>query len=369
MAKVVEFDGEEWLYYPTPRLDIALIRGTTADLDGNISIEDECVPLNMLETAMAVKSCGGKVIVQVKNVSGTKLPAAQVVIPGVFVDAVVPSAEPEKYHRQTKGIYTSSVLAGHVNIPLEEMPPLKLDVRKVIARRCFMELKKDTIVNLGIGIPELVSGVAAEEGVADAMTMSRENGTMGGVPGSKDTFGAATNAMAMLPITSNFDLYNGGNLSMAVQGLGECDAKGNINVSKFGDKLPGCGGFVDITQSTPLIVFAGTFTAGGAKLEVGDGKLTILQEGRVKKFKTAVQQITYSGEYGASIGQKALYVTERAVLELTDKGLMLTEIAPGVDLEKDILDQMEFRPLISENLKTMDPRIFTDGKMGFSFDD
>ena len=368
LIKVVEFDNEEWLYYPVPKLDIALIRGTTADQNGNISIEDECVPLNMLETALAVKSCGGKVIVQVKNISSTKLPASEIEIPGTFVDAVVQCSDPDKYHRQTKNIFYSSVYAGHVNIPIEDFKPLGLDVRKIIARRCFMELKEDALVNLGIGIPELVARIAAEEGVSDAMIMSCENGTIGGVPGANDTFGAAANAIGMISMNTNFDLYDGGNLSMAVQGLGECDSKGNINVSKFGAKLPGCGGFIDITQSTPLIIFAGTFTAGGTKIEIENGKLHILQEGKIKKFKNTVQQITYSGEYGASIGQKVLYVTERAVFQMTENGLMLIEIAPGVDIEKDILNQMEFKPLISENLKIMDTCIFTDGKMGFTFE-
>lgn len=188
---------------------------------------------------------------------------------------------------------------------------------------------------------------------------------LGGVLGSGDTFGCAVNAIGLLSMAYNFDLYDGGNLGMAVLGLAECDAGGNINVSKFGPKLPGCGGFIDITQSTPLVIFAGTFTASGTKLEAANGELRILQEGKVKKFKSTVQQITFSGEYAASSGQKVLYVTERAVLELTKDGLMLTEIAPGIDLQKDILDQMEFEPLISEDLKIMDSRLFSDGKVGF----
>ena len=327
LIRVVEFEGEEWLYYPTPKFDIGIIR--------------------------------------VKNLSANKLTADRIEIPGVFVDAVVVCEEPEKYHRQTKDIYYSPRYAGHIDIPTDEVKTLPLDPRKVIARRCAMELRPNSIVNLGIGIPELVANIAAEEGFADEVVMSVEAGMLGGVLGSGDTFGCAVNAIGLLSMTYNFDLYDGGNLGMAVLGLAECDAEGNINVSKFGPKIPGCGGFIDITQSTPLVIFAGTFTASGAKLEAADGVLRILQEGKVKKFKNTVQQITFSGEYAASSGQKVLYVTERAVLELTKDGLMLTEIAPGVDLQRDILDQMEFKPLIAKDLKTMDARIFADCKMGF----
>lgn len=365
MIKVVEFEGEEWLYYPTPKFDIGMIRGTTADQYGNISIEDECGPLNLRDIAMAVHSCGGKVIVQVKNLSASKLTADCIEIPGIFVDAVVVCPEPEQYHRQTKNLYYAPQYCGHMDVLTSALKAIPLDARKIIARRCAMELKPNALVNLGIGIPELVADIAAEEGFADEITLSIEDGMIGGVSGSGDTFGCAVNAMGLLPMSSTLDLYNGGNLSMAVLGLAECDAIGDINVSKFGPKLPGCGGFINITQSTPLVIFAGTFTAGGIKIEVDNGILHIVQEGKAKKFKNSVQQITFSGEYAASSGQRVLYVTERAVLELTKNGLMLTEIAPGIDLQKDILDQMEFKPLIAKDLKTMDSRIFSDSKMGF----
>lgn len=363
LVRVVEFEGEEWLYYPTPKLDIGIIRGTTADQYGNVSIEDECGPLNMRDIAMAVKNCGGKVIVQVKNLSASKLTADRIEIPGAFVDAVVVCPDPEQYHRQTANLYYAPEYCGHVDIPTNAMKSLPLDARKVIARRCAMELKPDSIVNLGIGVPELVANIAAEEGLSDEVTMSVEAGMLGGVLGSGDTFGCAVNAMGLLSMACTFDLYDGSNLDMAVLGLAECDSTGNINVSKFGPKAPGCGGFVDITQSTPLVIFAGTFTAGGTKLKVENGTLHIIQEGKVKKFKNNVQQITFSGEYAVSTDQKVLYITERAVLELTKDGLVLTEIAPGADLQKDILDQMEFDPIIAKDLKIMDESIFADGKM------
>ena len=366
IVKLVEFDGEEWLYYPVPKFDVAIIRGTTADENGNVSVEEECGPMNMRDLAMGVKACGGKVIVQVKNLSGSKLPGASIEIPGVFVDAVVVSKEPEKYHRMTSKIYYDASRTGRFDIPVDSMEALPLNVRTVIARRCAMELKPESIVNLGIGIPTLVASVAGEEGFSDDLIMSAEDGMLGGIPGTGDTFGCAVNTMGTLSMAYNFDLYDGGNLSMAVEGLAECDAKGNINVGKFGTMMPGCGGFIDVTQPTPLVIFAGTFTAGGAKYAVGNGKLTILQEGKSRKFREHVQQVTFSAEYAAQSGQKVLYVTERAVLRLTKDGIVLEEIAPGVDLQKDILDQMDFKPILSENLKRMDARIFTEGKMGIT---
>ena len=349
-----------------PKFDVALIRGTTADEYGNISIEEECGPMNMRDIAMGVKAAGGKVIVQVKYLSGDKLPGASIEIPGVFVDAVVVSKEPETYHRMTKNIYYDAARTGRFNIPTDSMAELPLDARKVIARRCAMELQPESIVNLGIGIPTLVASVAGEEGFSADLIMSSEDGMLGGIPGTGDTFGSAVNAIGMLSMAYNFDLYNGGNLSMAVEGLAECDAKGNINVGKFGTMMPGCGGFIDVTQLTPLVIFAGTFTAGGAKYQVADGKLTILQEGRSRKFRQHVQQVTFSADYAAESGQKVLYVTERAVMRLTKEGIVLEEIAPGVDLQKDILDQMDFAPIVSPDLKLMDARIFTAGRMGFA---
>lgn len=366
LVRVVEFEGEEWLYYPVPRFNIGLIRGTTADEFGNVSIEDECGPMNMRDLAMGVKAAGGKVIVQVKNISENKLPGASIEIPGVFVDAVVQSKEPETYHRMTKKIFYDVARTGRIDVPASSIGDFPLNARKVIARRCAMELKPESIVNLGIGIPELVASVAGEENVSSDLILSAEDGMLGGIPGNGDTFGCAVNTMGTLSMAYNFDMYDGSNLSMAVEGLAECDSKGNINVGKFGTKIPGCGGFIDVTQPTPLVIFAGTFTAGGLKEEVRDGKLTIVNEGRAMKFRKDVQQVTFSAEYAVESGQKVLYVTERAVLRLTKDGIVLEEIAPGVDLQKDILDQMEFRPIISDNLKTMDEKIFREEKMGLT---
>lgn len=367
LIRVVNFEGSEWLYYPTPKFDIAIIRGTTGDADGNISMEHEAVKLEMRSIAMAVKATGGKVIVQVKNVAAKGTMTADMVeIPGIFVDAVVQSPDPMAEHRQTKDVFYDSSMSGHLIVPVDQIAPLPLDMRKVIARRCVMELVPSAVINLGIGVPEGVAAVAAEEGFGDELTMTAESGVIGGIPCGGGAFGASQNSMGYLDMRTIFDFYDGGGLDMTVLGLAEANAKGDINVSKFGPKTPGCGGFINISQNTRKVVFCGTFTSGGLKLAIGDGRLTILQEGKSRKFVKTVQQVTYSGEYGASIDQNVLYVTERAVFRLTRGGIELTEIAPGADLVRDILEQMDFKPLVSKNLKLMDERIFRAEKMGFT---
>lgn len=367
LVKVVEFEGEEWLWYPTPKFDIAIIRGTTADEDGNVTIEHEPVNLEMRTIAMAVKACGGKVIVQVKNaVRAGSLTADRIEIPGTFVDAVVVSPNPMEEHRQVKTCFYDPSMSGHINVPVDSIPPLPLDVRKVLARRAAMELRPHSVINLGIGVPEGVAVVAAEEGFGDQLTMTTESGVLGGIPCGGGAFGAGQNAMGVLDMRTMFDFYDGGGLDMTVLGLAEVNAKGDINVGRFGPKNPGCGGFINISQNTQKVVFCGSFTAGGLELEIGNGELRIVKEGRSRKFVEQVQQVTYSGEYGASIGQDVLYVTERAVFKLTREGIVLTEIAPGVDLQKDVLDQMGFRPILSEELKPMDSRIFRAEKMGLT---
>lgn len=366
-VKVVEFEGEEWLYYPTPKFDIAIIRGTAADEKGNVTIEHEAVKLEMRTIAMAVKACGGKVIVQVKHIAAPgSLTADRVEIPGTFIDAVVVCPDPTAEHRQTVGAFYDPSMSGHMNVPMESIPPLPLNVRKVLARRAAMELRPNSVVNLGIGVPEGVAVVAAEEGFGDQLTLTTESGILGGVPCGGGAFGAGQNAMGILDMRTMFDFYDGGGLDMAVLGLAEVNQKGDINVGRFGPKTPGCGGFINISQNTRKVVFCGAFTSGGLELEIGGGKLHIVKEGSNRKFVAQVQQVTYSGEYGASIDQDVTYVTERAVFKLTREGLVLTEIAPGVSLEKDVLGQMDFKPIVSKDLAIMDARIFTDGKMGYS---
>lgn len=372
-VQVVDVLGEEYLYYPIPKMDIALIRGTCADEDGNVTLEHEINPrgIDMYNIAAAVHAHKGKVIVQVKHIA-TKgsLPGASVAIPGAFVDAVVVCPEPEKEHRQTVGSFFSPGYAGQVVIAPADVKPMKLDARKVIARRAAMELSPNSLVNLGIGIPEGTADIAAEEGLSEQMCLTTESGVIGGIPQGGKNFGPSLNCTGYIDMPSMFDIYNGGNLDLCVLGLAECNAAGDINVSKFGIKNPGAGGFINISQNSPLLVFVGTFTAGkcadghGLELEIGNGELHVLHEGKNKKFVKEVQQITFSSKYGVEHDQHVLYVTERCVFLLTKEGIVLTEIAPGVDLQKDILDQMDFKPIVADDLKLMDARIFRDEKMG-----
>ena len=316
-----------------------------------------------------VCSMGGKVIAQVKNyVASGSVDRTQVVVPGNLVDAVVVSENPEENHRQTPGSYYNPVLAGHYKLDGVGFASLPFDERKVIARRASLELKPNSVVNLGIGIPEGVAAVAAEEGAGDQITLSIESGLTGGVPTGGQDCGCAVNAWAALPMTSQFDYYNGGNLAMTCLGFAEVDSAGNVNVSRFGSRIAGCGGLVDISQSTHNVIFCGTMTAGGLKEEIRNGKLVILQEGKKVKFKKSVEQITFSADFSRKKGQHVLFITERCVFELRPEGVTLTEIAPGIDLQTQILDQMEFVPKMADEIKTMDARIFRDELMGLAND-
>ena len=353
--------GEEWLWYHPHKIDVAIIRGTTADEDGNVTMDGEIGTGEALAIAEAAKACGGIVIVQVKDVAAKNtLDPRDVKIPGVIVDYVVKADEAD--HMMTWDYAYNPAFNGDVKVPLDSVAPLKLNNRKIIARRCAMELIPDAVVNLGIGMPEGVSVVAAEEGI-DSMVLTTEAGTIGGVPAGGLSFGAATNASVILDQPYQFDFYDGGGVDLAILGLAESDVNGNINVSKFNGRVAGCGGFINITQNSKKVIFCGTFTAGGLKEEVKDGKLVITNEGRNKKFLNQVEQVTFSGAYANAVGQPVLYVTERAVFKLTPEGLELIEVAPGIDIEKDVLAYMDFKPIVKD-VKLMDARIFEDKPMG-----
>ena len=356
LVKLVEFDGKECLFYPCPRIDVALIRATYADENGNLSLDKEGLLLEQLSIAQAARASGGIVIAQVEAVvQAGSLHPKSVKVPGFLVDYVV-VAEPRN-HLQTITTGFNPALSGDVRMPMHSVPSLPLDERKVIARRAAMELQPGALTNLGVGIPAGIPAVAAEEGAAHLLSLSVECGANGGVPAYGGDFGLAYNAESIIEQSSQFDFYDGGGLACSFLGLAQTDAQGNVNVSKFNGRPVGCGGFVNITRSTRKLVFCGTFTAGGLQVRVGGGRLEIVQEGRSRKFIEQVEQITFNGHDAALRQQEVVFVTERAVFRLTPEGLALTEIAPGVDIERDIVAHMGFRPLIGE-VATMDPKIF-----------
>lgn len=358
LVKLIEIEGEEWLLYKSFPVDVAVIRATTADQKGNLTMEEESMLAEALPMAQAAKNSGGIVIAQVKYLaSGKTLHPKEVKVPGVLVDYVV-VAKPEN-HMQTMGTLYNPALAGHIQVPLASLPPMPFSERKVIARRAAMELAPDMVVNLGIGVPDGVASVAAEEGVSDQFTLTTELGTYGGVPAAGPDFGSAYNAEAIIEHEAQFDFYDGGGLDIAFLGLAQTDETGNLNVSKFGPRVVGPGGFINITQGSKKVVFCGTLT-NGAELDFTGGQVRVVSEGKTKKFVTKVDQITFSGKFAQQAGIPVLYVTERAVFELKDAALTLIEIAPGVDLERDVLAAMAFRPRISPDLKQMPAELFQE---------
>ena len=363
IVELTIIDGNEYLAYKTIPVDIALIRGTTADPAGNITMEKEALTLEVLAIAMAARNSGGRVIVQVERVADHQaLSARDVQIPGILVDYVVVS-EPENHWQTFDEKYNPS-FSSEIKVPTELVPPMSMGVRKVIARRAAFELRRGDIVNLGIGMPEGVSNVVNEEGVLDQIVLTAEPGVIGGIPVGGLSFGAAINTEALIDQPYQFDFYDGGGLDIAFLGMAQVDKHGNVNVSKFGPKLAGAGGFINISQNAKTVVFVGTFTAGGLNVSIENGKLEIINEGKSKKFvHNEVEHITFSGKYSRKRGQRSIYVTERCVFTLTDDGMILTEIAPGIDLQKDILDQMGFEPIIREPLGVMNDIIFARGVM------
>ncbi len=363
MVELLKIDGQEELLYKSFPINVAVVKGTYADEEGNISLEHEAVIGEQYNMAIAAHNSGGIVIAQVeKIVPKHSLRARDVLIHSSLVDYVLVSEPDLSLGEYNMPVYRPEI-TGDKRVPLQEIEIRPLDERKICGRRSAMELKKGYVVNLGVGMPDSVANACAEEGLSEQIYLSVESGPTGGVPVGGVAFGGAINPDSVISTAEQFDAYNGGSLNMAIVGLAEVDENGDVNVSKFGTRVTGPGGFINITQNTKKVIFMGTFTAGKLKEEIKDGKLNIINEGNTKKFVKKVQQITFSAKNAIKNNQEILYITERAVFKLTPKGLELIEIAPGVDLEKDILNEMDFKPQISPNLKEMDSRIFKEEKM------
>jgi propionate CoA-transferase len=364
-VEVITLDGEEWLRFKPIPVSVAFLRGTTADEDGNVTMEEEAVLGEMLAMAQATRRAGGIVIVQVKRLAkrGT-LHGKHVKIPGILVDFVVVDRE----QRQTYQTYYDPSYSGELRIPNDAIAQLPLGPRKVIVRRGAMELFPGAICNLGAGVSTGLSTIAAEEGILDAAILTNEQGIIGGAPITGRDSGGGQNFAAMIEQPSQFDFYDGGGLDVAFLSFAEVDRDGNVNVSRFGDRIIGVGGFINIAQNARTVVFGGTLTAGELDVAWVDGRTVIRKEGRHRKFVPKLEQVCYNASLGRARGQRTLFVTERAVFRVGADGLELCEIAPGLDAERDVIAHMGFRPAVAKDLKTMDARIFAPGKMGLAAD-
>lgn len=367
-VKHVQFEGEEHLFYPSFPIHVALLRGTAADGRGNIAMDEEAFHHESLALAQATHNSGGLVIVQVKRRIERHANLHAVKIPGILVDIVVPCVD-EAEHGMTFGeAFNARYLSAGNGRRLPELPATPFDLRKIVQRRAVLEIARHSprVINLGVGMPANVGAIAHEEGIG-GFTLSVESGPTGGVPAEGLSFGATAFPEAVIDQPAQFDFYEGGGIDMAFLGLAELDAQGNVNVSKFGARgqtiIAGVGGFINITQSAKSIVFMGTLTTGGLEVSATQGRLRILHEGRFRKIVAAVAHLSFNGPYVAALGRNILYITERAVFAMRDGRLTLVEIAPGIDLQRDVLAQCECDIAIAPDLGFMDARLFSEAPM------
>ena len=364
LIEVVSIGGEEALFFKRIPMDVAVIRATAADPLGNLTADDEALCMEGFEGALAAKNSGGIVIAQVERLVDTPALPHHVYVPHVLVDYIVVAQSPEA-HPHTLFTQHDDSFTGKARADLSsELKPLPMGLEKVICRRAALELREGMNVNLGIGVPMGVALVAAEEGVLDDVTLSTEIGVFGGLPEGGKNFGPARNPHAFVSQAQMFDFYDGGGLDLTCVGMAEVDSEGNVNVSRLGSKIIGCGGFINITQSAKKCIFCGEFSAGGGETVIDGGRLVIRGEGKVTKFVKAVQQITFSGKVARAERREVLYVTERCVFRLVPEGLLLEEVAPGIDVERDLLDRMDFRPIVPGDVKIMNSAIFCDQPIG-----
>lgn len=358
LVESVMLGGRRWLWYKSFPVHVGLIRATAADPFGNLIMDREALFGEMLPIAQAVHNCGGLVLAQVAELLENPINPQHVKVPGILVDKIVVADAHE--HPQT---FSEAYNPGYCHAMPSDKSISKLiqsiprNQRRIICDRACDEIPSGAIANLGIGMPEGIACIAAERDLLDQFTLTLESGPIGGVPASGWSFGASLYPQALVDQPAQFDFYDGSGLDFAALGAAEIDAEGNVNVSKFGPKLAGVGGFVNITQTAKTLVFCGTFTAGGLEVESGNGQLRILHEGRNQKFVRNVEQISFSGAHARNIKQTVFYITERAVFQLTEQGVELIEIAPGIDLQSQVLDLMQFKPIIN-NVKRMPERLF-----------
>lgn len=360
IVTVADLAGQEWLYYPAVRPDVAIIRATTADENGNLTFEEEGSTLGALDLAYAAHNNGGLVISQVKRLaaSGSR-PAQEVRVPGILVDAVVLAPE----QLQTTNTPYDPALSGQLRQPVSIVEPVPWSLEKVIARRAAAELHDGDIVNLGFGVAALVPRILVEQGRSSTVSWLLEQGAVGGVPLTGFAFGCSLNASAIMSSADQFTLLQGGGFDHAMLSFLQIDREGNVNVHHLPGRrhvTAGVGGFADITSRARSIVFIGAFNAGRRDIAVEDGSLEIRSDGPVAKIVDRVSAVTFSGRRARLQGQRVRYVTERCVLDLGDDGLVLTEIAPGADLERDVLAHIPFEIAVAPDLRVMDPALFTE---------